>query len=117
MARQAKSKNELSSMGDEILKKAQEKGTEHSFMFTTAFKRYKEHLAHLEALEEAILEAGPLVTKAYVKDRGNLYVNPAISAYNQTARAADMTAQLLMKYIETPLKDPDAEGGDAFDEY
>ena len=90
---------DLEAQAKEILAKAQEKGVEHSYMFVTTFKRYREHIAHLVALEAAIRESGTMVTKEYVKGRGNLYVNPAVSAYNQTAGAADKTAQLLLKYI------------------
>ena len=57
-----------------------------------------------------------LVKKEYVKGRANLYINPAINAYNSTAGAADKTAQLLIRYIVAPLKDADGDGdGDAFD--
>ena len=80
----------LNDQAKEILTKAQEKGVEHSFMFITTFKRYQEHIAHLIALEGAIKESGTMVTKEYVKGRGNLYVNPAVTAYNQTAGAVFM---------------------------
>lgn len=105
---------DLNAQAREILEKAQEKGVEHSFMFITTFKRYQEHLAHLQELQVAIKEAGTMVTKEYVKGRANLYVNPAVSAYNQTANAADKTAQLLLKYIVAPLSGG-GEAGDAFD--
>lgn len=100
-----------------ILKKASEKGVEHSFMFVTTFKRYMEHIQHLEELEKAIKDEGTLVTKEYVKNRKNIYVNPAINAYNSTAGAADKTAQLLLKYIVAPLaEEPDgSDGRDPFD--
>ena len=97
----------------EILKKAQERGVEHSYMFITTFKRYQELINHLIALEDAINNEGTMVTKEYVKGRGNLYVNPAVAAYNQTATAADRTAQLLLRYIVAPLSDSDEK--DAFD--
>lgn len=107
-------KVDLNAQAREILKKATEKGVEHSFMFVTTFKRYQEHITHLAELQKAILEEGTMVTKEYVKGRANLYVNPAVSAYNQTAGAADKTAQLLLRYIVQPLKD-DSESGDSFD--
>ena len=105
---------DLNEQAKEILKKATEKGVEHSFMFVTTFKRYQEHITHLAELQKAIQEEGTMVTKEYVKGRANLYVNPAVSAYNQTAGAADKTAQLLLRYIVQPLKD-DSESGDSFD--
>ena len=107
-------KVDLNAQAREILKKATEKGVEHSFMFVTTFKRYQEHITHLAELQKAIIEEGTMVTKEYVKGRANLYVNPAVSAYNQTAGAADKTAQLLLRYIVQPLKD-DSESGDSFD--
>lgn len=105
---------DLNQQAKEILKKAQDKGVEHSLMFTTAFKRYMELVSHLVILEKAIKEHGPIVVKEYVKERQNIVVNPAISAYNQTAGAADKTAQLLLKYIVQPLN-TEAETGDSFD--
>lgn len=105
---------DLNAQAREILQKAQEKGVEHSFMFVTTFKRYQEHLSHLAELQLAIKESGTMVTKEYVKGRANLYVNPAVSAYNQTANAADKTAQLLLKYIVAPLSGG-GEAGDDFD--
>ena len=104
----------LNDQAKEILAKAQEKGVEHSYMFITAFKRYQEHIAHLVALEEAIKSDGTLVTKEYVKGRGNVYVHPAVAAYNQTAGAADKTAQLLLRYIVAPLSNNN-EASDEWD--
>lgn len=107
-------KIDLNAQAKEILKKATEKGVEHSFMFVTTFKRYQEHITHLAELQKAIQAEGTMVTKEYVKGRANLYVNPAVSAYNQTAGAADKTAQLLLRYIVQPLRNDD-DSGDAFD--
>ena len=49
----------------------------------------------------------------YVKGRKNIYVNPALAAYNQSSGAADKTAALLMKCIIAPL----SNGGDDGDEF
>ncbi len=103
----------LNEQAKEILERAQERGVEHSFMFVTTFKRYKEHIDHLEKLEKELKAEDLMVTKEYVKGRKNLYVNPALPAYNQTAGAADKTAQLLLKYIVAPLSDD--ESGDEFE--
>lgn len=105
---------DLNEQAKEILKRATAKGVEHSFMFVTTFKRYQEHINHLKELQEAITKEGTMVTKEYVKGRANLYVNPAVSAYNQTAGAADKTAQLLLRYIVRPLSG-DGDEGDEFD--
>lgn len=106
-------KIDLNKQAKEILKRAQEKGVENSYLFITTFRRYQEHVAHLMDLEEALQEDGLMVTKEYVKGRENIYVHPAVTAYNQTAGAADKTAQLLLKYIVQPLGDD--KGGDSFD--
>ena len=104
---------DLNEKAREILKRAEENGAEHSFMFVTAFRRYLELIAHLKELEECIKGDGMIVTKEYVKGRKNVYINPAVAAYNQTAGAADKTAQLLMKCIVAPL----SGGGDTGDEF
>ena len=82
-----------------MLKEAIKRGIENSFLFETTFQRYMDHIKHLEELQAAIEEYGSMVTKEYVKGRENLYVNPAIAAYNQTAGAADKAAQLLLRCI------------------
>ncbi len=111
-------KVDLNEQARQILEKASAKGVEHSFMFITAFSRYNELIKHLTELQKAIAEEGTLVTKEYVKGRKNLYVNPAVNAYNATAAAADRTAQLLLRCIIQPLSDGEGEGeggGDEFD--
>ena len=72
-------------------------------------------LSRRSKVQESIKEDGMLVKKEYVKGRANIYVNPAVNAYNATSAAADRTAQLLMRYIVQPLKDENEDDGDAFD--
>jgi len=105
---------DLNAQAMEILEKATAKGVEHSFMFVTAFKRYQELIGHLAELQKSISEDGLMVTKEYVKGRQNIYVHPAVNAYNATAAAADWTAQLLLRYIVQPLSN-DGDEGDEFD--
>lgn len=107
-------KVDLNAQAKEILEKATAKGVEHSFMFVTTFKRYQELITHLQDLQNAITKEGTLVTKEYVKGRKNLYVNPAVNAYNATAAAADRTAQLLLRCIIQPLTSGD-DNSDEFD--
>lgn len=114
MAKATTIKVNLNEQAAQILEKAKAKGVEHSYMFITTFARYQEHINHLKELEAAIKANTMMVEKEYVKGRKNLYVNPAVSAYNQTARAADTTAQLLLKYIVQPLSGG-GESGDEFD--
>lgn len=97
----------------EILRIAREKGVEHSFMFTTTFNRYVEQIQHLSELQKIIKDNGMLVKKEYVKGRENIYMNPAINAYNATCAGADRTAQLIFRCILQPLSDGDEK--DAFD--
>lgn len=110
-------KFDLEGKADEILKRAQEKSDEHAYMFITTFVRYRELLAHQRELEKVIQEEGLMVQKEYVKGRKNLYLNPAVNAYNSTTAALDKTAQLIMKIIQEPLRDGGGEGGDAFDNF
>lgn len=90
-----------------ILEKARAKGIEHTFMFTTTFQRYVELISHMAELQKAIKSDGCLVTKEYVKGRQNVYVHPAINAYNATAAQANNTANILMRFIVQPLSDSD----------
>ena len=90
-----------------ILAKAREKGIEHTFMFTTTFQRYVELISHMAELQKSIKTQGCLVTKEYVKGRQNIYVHPAINAYNATAAQANNTANILMRFIVQPLSDSD----------
>lgn len=114
MAKATTIKVNLNEQAAQILEKAKTRGVEHSYMFITTFARYQEHINHLKELEAAIKANTMMVEKEYVKGRKNLYVNPAVAAYNQTARAADTTAQLLLKYIVQPLSGG-GESGDEFD--
>ena len=104
---------DLNEKAQEILQRATEHSPEHAYLFLTTFARYQEHLKHLAELKKALDKDGPTVTKEYVKGRANIYVNPAMNAYNTTAKAADATAQLLLKYIVQPL----AGGGETGDEF
>lgn len=90
-----------------ILEKARANGIEHTFMFTTTFQRYVELISHMAELQKAIKGDGCLVTKEYVKGRKNIYVHPAINAYNATAAQANNTANILMRFIVQPLSDGD----------
>lgn len=110
-----KTNSQLKKQAAEILAKAKEMGIEQNYMFTTAFERYQEHIAHLRELQKAIDKEGMTVTKEYVKGRANIYVNPAVAAYNQTAGAADKTAQTLMRYIDA--LSAESEAGDEFDKF
>lgn len=107
---------ELLSMNEQakvILEKARAKGIEHTFMFTTTFQRYVELISHMAELQKSLKDDKLMITKEYVKGRKNLYVHPALAAYNQTAAQANNTAKILMTFIVQPLSD--SEDKDDFD--
>ena len=98
----------LNEQAKEILRIAQEHGVEQNFFFLTTFKRYQVQINILNDLEKQIKEQGTLVTKEYVKGRGNVYTHPAIGEYNKTSTAANQTVTTLIKII-TSLRKEDSE--------
>ena len=90
----------LSEQAQEIIKIAEASGVQTNFFFITTFKRYQVQINILNELEKKIKEDGALVTKEYVKGRGNLYANPAISEYNRTTDSANKTVSTLIKIIK-----------------
>ena len=101
---------DLREQAEEILKIAAQHGVEQNFFFITTFKRYQVQINILTDLERTIREEGTLVTKEYVKGRGNVYTHPAIAEYNRTSTASNQTVQTLMKIITT-LRKEDEDGG------
>lgn len=89
----------LNEQAKEIIKIAEESGVQSNFFFITTFKRYQVQLNILTELEKKIKEEGALVTKEYVKNRKNLYTNPAISDYNRTTDSANKTVSTLMRIL------------------
>lgn len=98
----------LNEQAQEILRIAQEHGVEQNFFFLTTFKRYQVQINILNELEKKINEDGTLVTKEYVKGRGNVYTHPAIGEYNKTATSANQTVATLIKIIKE-LRDDDTD--------
>lgn len=94
-----KKKLTLNEQAKEIIKIAEESGVQSNFFFITTFKRYQVQLNILTELEKTIKEEGALVTKEYVKNRKNLYTNPAISDYNRTTDSANKTVSTLMRIL------------------
>ena len=89
----------LNEQAQEIIKIAEASGVQTNFFFITTFKRYQVQINILNELEKAIKQDGTLVTKEYVKGRGNLYTHPAISDYNRTTDSANKTVSTLIKII------------------
>ena len=100
----------LNEQAQEILRIAAEHGVEQNFLFITTFERYSEQIRISNSLKKIIADEGTMVTKEYVKNRKNLYVNPAITESNRTSTAANQTAQTLMKIITT-MRDDSGDGG------
>lgn len=93
-------KENLTEKAKEIYRKAENSGAETEVLFKTTWQRYQRQLKILNDLEIAIDQDGYMVKKEYVKNRKNLYINPAVTEYNRTASAANQTAQTLLKIIE-----------------
>ena len=103
----------LREQAEEIIRIAEKYGVEQNFLFITTFKRYQVQLNILTELEKKIKEDGALVTKEYVKGRGNLYTHPAIGEYNKTATSANQTVATLIKIFKSMRNgDEDGEGED-----
>lgn len=98
----------LEKQAQEILHIAEQHGVEQNFFFITTFKRYQVQINILNDLELAIKSDGTMVTKEYVKGRGNIYTHPAITEYNKTANGANQTVTTLMKIIAT-MRDDDED--------
>ena len=105
------SKMSLNEQAQEILNIAEQHGVEQNFFFITTFKRYQVQMNILNDLEKSINADGILVTKEYVKGRGNVYTHPALTEYNKTSTAANQTVSTLMKIITTLRTENDSGGG------
>lgn len=96
----------------DLLKKiksnAKKYGLDKDYFFTTTLERYEEQLNILEELKKE-LATGMFVKKTYVKNRENVYSNPAIADYNKTADSANKTAMVLLKMIDRAKKETTAK--------
>ena len=89
----------LNEQAQEIIRIAEDSGVQSNFFFITTFNRYQVQLNILTELERTMKEEGMLVTKEYVKNRKNLYANPAVAEYNRTTDSANKTVSTLMRII------------------
>lgn len=108
----AKKKTDLHKQAEEIIKIAEASGVQSNYFFVTTFKRYQVQLNILNELEKSMDESGMLVTKEYVKNRQNLYANPAVAEYNRTTDSANKTVSTLLKIIKNFGVSEDAEDVD-----
>lgn len=102
----------LNEQAQEILRKAEEKGVNTSFLFKNTFKQYTVQLGLLTQLEKDIKATNTLVEQIYVKGRSNVVINPAIRAYNSTADSTSKTVATLLRII----KDSNGDDGDDSDD-
>lgn len=94
-------KRTLNEQAKEILRQAEESGLQSNYFFVTTFERYQVQLQILEELQKVINSEGMLVTKEYVKGRGNLYTNPAVSDFNRTTDSANKTVATLLRILKS----------------
>ena len=103
-----KTAQSLNEQAQEILRKAEEKGVNSSFLFKNTFKQYTVQLQMLNQLEKDIKNTNTLVEQTYVKGRSNIVINPAIRAYNSTADSTSKTVATLLRIIkESAVEDED----------
>lgn len=100
MINNAKTRTKLIKQANEIIKIAESSGLQSNYFFTTTFQRYQVQLEILLELTEKMEDEGMLVSKEYVKGSKNLYVSPAVSAFNRTADSANKTVMALIKIIK-----------------
>lgn len=99
MAKNNKSLQKPMSLED-ILAQANANGVKDNYFFKTTLERYIVQLKILDDLKKEIEETGTTVTKEYVKGRGNIYTNPAITEYNKTSTSANGTVSTLLNIIK-----------------
>lgn len=92
-------KDNLDARAREIVRIAEECGLRDNPFFEDTLKIYESQRQKLEALDKSIAESGMLVTKEYVKGRGNLYCNPALAEYNRTADSRHKTLAALLRVL------------------
>ena len=100
MINNARTRTKLIKQANEIIKIAESSGLQSNYFFTNTFQRYQVQLEILLELTEKMEDEGMLVTKEYVKGSKNLYVSPAVSAFNRTADSANKTVMALIKIIK-----------------
>ena len=98
--RRTSKQTELQKQATEILKMAETAGLQENYFFKTTFQRYQVQIGILAELQKTIESSETLVEKEYVKGRGNLYTNPAITEYNRTTDSANKTVQTLIKILK-----------------
>lgn len=91
---------ELNAKSKEILEMAENSGVSSHLFFVTTFDRYIKQIETMSILEKSFEEEGVIITKEYVKGRGNLCVNPALKEYNNMVTSANKTVTTLIRIIK-----------------
>lgn len=103
----------LQEQADAIKRMAADAGLESNYFFLTTFERYEVQLSILKDLKDRMDKDGTLVTKEYVKGRGNLYASPTVTEYNRTTDSANKTVSTLMRILKNfGGSSADDKGGD-----
>ena len=98
--RRTSNTDSLKKQADQILQMAESAGLQENYFFKTTFQRYQVQIGILAELQKTIESSDTLVEKEYVKGRGNLYTNPAITEYNRTTDSANKTVTTLIKILK-----------------
>lgn len=93
-------KMSLKEQAEAIKQKAKELGVEQNYLFITTFERYEVQLTILDEFKESMEKDGMIVSKEYVKGRGNLYESPAVAGFNRTTDSANKTVSTLMRILK-----------------
>ena len=90
----------LKEQAEAIKQKAKELGVEQNYLCITTFERYEVQLTILDQFKESMEKDGMIVSKEYVKGRGNLYESPAVAGFNRTTDSANKTVSTLMRILK-----------------
>lgn len=99
--RKTKTKGDLQSRVDEILKEAERLGISDNYFFQTTLERYQKQMMLLKDLGKEIDNYGATILKTNVKGSENIAVNPALTEYNKTSSAANGTVATLINIIKS----------------
>lgn len=103
----------LKEQAEAIKQTAAELGLEQNYLFITTFERYEVQLSILDQFKESMDKDGMIVSKEYVKGRGNLYESPAVAGFNRTTDSANKTVSTLMRILKNfGGSSADDKGGD-----
>lgn len=106
-------KMSLKDQAEAIKRMAEESGLESNYFFITTFERYEVQLSILDQLKDSMDRDGMIVSKEYVKGRGNLYSSPAVTEFNRTTDSANKTVSTLMRILKNfGASSTDDRGGD-----